>query len=90
MSQNYEGIRDAGDTVAKSDKLPSMASNEYSLGADSADEAEVTRESDDDGLEVEREEPVSDDHSDITEPFNPEKIKVRTNYVLIEQLGETH
>ena len=86
LSHDHEGVRDIGATAMKRDKISSKESaNEYNLSADSHDAPELILDPDDD-LEIELERPASDDQSDITEPFNPEKIKVRTSYVLIEQL----
>ncbi|MCY4210317.1 MAG: DUF262 domain-containing protein [Gammaproteobacteria bacterium] len=86
MSRVYEGVRDTGDTIAKHEEISSKVSvSEYGLSADNPDAPEVTQDPDDD-IELERESPASDDQLDITEPFNPEKIRVRTSNVLIEQL----
>ena len=75
-----------GHTTGKYDKQAStVPANELDLSAAALYDNEVSRDSDDD-LEVEREEPVAADQPDIVKPFNPEKIKVRTSYVLIEQL----
>lgn len=87
MSHDHDGVRDTGDTATKCDKIASKASaNKYNLSADRPVAPEIDRDPDDD-LEIEYEGgPVSADKSDITEPFNPEKIKVTTSNVLIEQL----
>ncbi len=87
MNHAHDGVRDTGDTATKCDKISSKASaNEYNLSADRPVAPEIDRDPDDD-LEIEHEGgPVSADKSDITELFNPEKIKVTTSNVLIEQL----
>ena len=86
MGKDHEGVRDIGDTVTKSDKISSKPSaNEYSLSADRPATPELIRDPDDD-LEIEHEGPAPGGQPDITDPFNPEKIKIHTSNVLIEQL----
>ena len=86
MSEIHEGMRDVEYTTGKYDKQSStVPANEAGLSADALHDNIVSRDSNDD-LEVEREEPVAADQPDIVKPFNPEEIKVRTSYILIDQL----
>ena len=86
LSEIHEGMRDVEYTTGKYDKQSStVPANEAGLSADALHDNIVSRDSNDD-LEVEREEPVAADQPDIVKPFNPEEIKVRTSYILIDQL----